>query len=286
MNCQFFNLFFVSILLVASPLGARSETILENIQRTGVLKVAMRQDAPPFGYLNSAGEWSGFCLDFVDRLKQKIKQELGRDVLLVKLYKSTLYNRFNTINNRDAYLECGPNTIRNDIELKIDFSNPFWISGIQFLIRQEDYQQFDINGNLEDLKIGVQSYTSTQIFLAARYPQATLVEFQGATGSRRGIQALKQERIDAFTGDGILLLGEAILQGMSLGKNYRLVPEYPLTCERYGLILPQGDSQWSKLVNSVIESEQLQPIYKSWFGTELSVNLEKTADFCKSYPLK
>jgi polar amino acid transport system substrate-binding protein len=286
MNRQISPLILSLLLLVSFPFSAGGETVLEEIQRTGVLKVALRQDAPPFGYLNSAGEWSGFCLDFIDKLKQKVKQELGRDVLLVKLYKSTLYNRFETVNNKVAYLECGPNTIQNNPEIKTDFSTAFWISGTQFLIREESYREFAVNGSLKDLKIGVQLYTTTQTFLARRYPQAILEEFQGVTGSRRGIQALQQKRIDAFAGDGILLFGEAILQGLSLGENYRLVPEYPLSCEYYGLILPQGDSPWRNLVNSVIESERSQPIYKAWFGIELSKTLAKMQDFCSTFLLQ
>lgn len=286
MNRQISPLILSLMLLVCSPFSVRSETVLEEIQRTGVLKVALRQDAPPFGYLNSAGEWSGFCLDFINRLQQKVKQELGRDVLLVKLYKSTLYNRFETINNKVAYLECGPNTMQNNSEINADFSMPFWISGTQFLIREESYRDFAVNGSLKDFKIGVLLYTSTQTFLAHRYPQSILVEFQGVTGRRRGIQALQQKRIDAFAGDGILLLGEAVLQDLSLGKNYLLVPEYPLSCEYYGLILPQGDSQWRNLVNSVIESERSQPIYKAWFGAELSTILEKIPDSCTNFLLK
>lgn len=286
MNRQISPLILSLVLLVSSPFGVRGETVLEEIQRTGLLKVALRQDAPPFGYLDSAGKWSGFCLDFVDGLQQKIKQELGRDVLLIKLYKSTLYNRFETINNNVAYLECGPNTIQNNPEIKADFSTPFWISGTQFLIRQESYRDFAVNSSLKDFKIGVLLYTSTQAFIAARYPQATQVEFQGVRGRRRAIQALQQKRIDALAGDGILLLGEAVLQDLSLGKNYLLVPEYPLNCEYYGLILPQGDSQWRNLVNSVIENEKSQPIYKAWFGTELSTILEKIPDSCTDFPLK
>jgi polar amino acid transport system substrate-binding protein len=285
MNYRISHFIISLLLLTVYPLKARSEMVLEEIQRTGVLKIALRQDAPPFGYLNSAGEWSGFCLDFIDKLQQKVKQELGRDVLLVKLYKSTLYNRFETVNNKVAYLECGPNTIQNNSAIKADFSTFFWISGTQFLIRKENYQEFGVNGNLKDFKVGVLSYTSTQKFLAGRYPQAILREFQGVTGRRRGIQALQQKQIDAFAGDGILLLGEAVLQGLFLGENYRLVPEYPLSCEYYGLILPQGDSQWRNLVNSVIESERSQSIYRTWFGNELSTTLEKMQKFCSTSPL-
>ena len=84
-------------------------------------------------------------------------------------------------------------------------------------------------------------------------------------GRQRGVQAVKQGTVDAFASDGILLLGEVAQQGLSL-EDYELVPEYPLTCDRYGMILPPADPQWKSLVNSVIESPRSQRILANFFA--------------------
>ena len=51
-------------LLLCLASTARAESTLDKIKRTGVLKVAIRQDAAPFGYLDANDNLQGYCLDF------------------------------------------------------------------------------------------------------------------------------------------------------------------------------------------------------------------------------
>ena len=44
------------------------------------------------------------------------------------------------------------------------------------------------------------------------------------------------------------------------------MPEKPLTCDFYGLILPEGDTQWQKTVNTFIRSQQVQKLQYEWLG--------------------
>ncbi len=259
---------------------AQEASVLEEIKRTGVLKVAVREDAVPFGYRDVNNNLSGLCLDLINLLRQQIKTELNQNILSIKLFKSTLSNRFELVEKNIVYLECGPNTISNQLEYKIEFSAPWFVTGTQFLIRQQEGEKkIDVNGSGKNLIIGVLRNTTTQELIVSKYPSATIREFQGVTGRRRGIQALQGGRIDAFASDGILLIGEALFQRLSIGRDYLLVPQSPLTCDSYGLILPQNDSQWRNLVNSIIQSPQSKQIFQEWFG-ELLPTIEATIDFC------
>lgn len=263
------------------PFAAKGETVLEEIKRTGLLKVGVREDAAPFGYRDSSGSWAGVCLDFIEVLKQRIQKESQQNIVTVKLIKSTLFNRFELIQDRIVYLECGPNTINNALDKKVEFSRAFWVTGTQFLIREESEQNFDPYGNLQGLTIGVLRYTTTAREIAQQYPRAKLQEFQGVTGRLRGIQALQQKRIDGFASEGILLIGEAIVKNLALGRDYLLVPQPPLSCEYYGLILPQGDPQWRDFVNSTILGEEMKETYRQWFSLELLQDLQETLNFCQ-----
>ena len=89
-----------------------AETILEEIQRTGVLKVGVRSDAIPFGYRDNNKELRGICLDFISVLREQLKESIDREIILVKLFISTLYNRFEIVEDKIVHFECGPNTIR------------------------------------------------------------------------------------------------------------------------------------------------------------------------------
>ncbi|ACK71410.1 extracellular solute-binding protein family 3 [Gloeothece citriformis PCC 7424] len=240
----------------------------------------MREDAVPFGYEDLDNNLSGICLDVINLIKERVQEELNQEIILVKLFQSTLFNRFELIKDGVVYLECGPNTIRESPDLEVAFSAPFFVTGTQFIIPSGLENRFDADSSLADFTLGVLRNTTTQQLLASRYPQATIQEFQGITGRLRGIQAVQTGRIDAFASDGILLIGEATLQGLPIPEDYVLVPQPPLDCEYYGLILPKNDPQWRELVNSVIDNVKLKEILRKWV-TVISPYLEETRNFCE-----
>ena len=263
------------------PSYSQEETILEEIEETGLLKVGIREDAVPFGYRDINGDLEGLCLDFIALLREKLKQKLNKQVIAIKLYKSTLFNRFELVSDRIVDLECGPNTIRELPEYQIQFSQPFFLTGTQLLIRSEKVNSLNLNGSLENVNIGVLRNTTNEELMAEKYPLANLVKFEGVTGRYRGIQALRGGKIDAFASDGILLVGEALTQGLRLGQNYRLIPKNPIDCEEYGLILPNNDPEWWSFVNSVIKTSSAQNIYLDWFR-EIAPQIESIQLFCQN----
>jgi hypothetical protein len=102
-------------------------TILEEIKRTGLLRIAVREDAVPFGYRDLNENWTGICIDFLEILRNQVRRELDQPIILIKLFKSTLFNRFDLVNDKVVALECGPNTIRDNLSYNIDFSDPFFL---------------------------------------------------------------------------------------------------------------------------------------------------------------
>lgn len=270
-----------SLFLLLYPWGDRAlgETVLEEINRTGLIKIGIREDAIPFGYRDRNNQWEGTCLDLSNAIVEKIKQTLKNDIVTVELYESTLYNRFDLVDERTIHLECGPNTITNREDKKIEFSAPFFLTGTQLLIKKDDPNAIAPSISLENATIGVLRNTTTEKLIGDRYPLAQIQEFQGVTGRRRGVQAVQQEKIDAFASDGILLIGEATLEGLSLDRDYFLYPQSPLDCSYYGLILPSDDPQWKNLVDSVIQSPQTEIILERWFG-RIAPYLGNTLDRC------
>ncbi|MGF1481409.1 MAG: amino acid ABC transporter substrate-binding protein [Cyanophyceae cyanobacterium] len=257
------------------PLSAVAD-VLEEIRETSELRVGIRVDAAPFGFVDANGDLAGYCLRFVNLLRQQVKQALNKDVLLVRLYRSSTANRFSLVDDRIAYLECGPNTIRNNLPDSVEFSEPFFVTGTQFLVRKED--RVDPSDNLAEQTIGVLQGTTTEALLANLYPQADVRTFRGAAGRTRGVEALSRGQIDAFVSDGILLLGEVAQQNLSL-SSYELTPPRPLTCDRYGMILPANDPQWRNLVNATIESQRSQQILEDYFEDIAAVG--ETEEACQ-----
>jgi hypothetical protein len=80
---------------VELAITSREESILNEIRRTGVLKVAMRRDAPPFGYIDNQQQWSGYCVDLAAALQNYLTKKLALDVgVQVAQLPSTADNSF------------------------------------------------------------------------------------------------------------------------------------------------------------------------------------------------
>lgn len=193
---KFINAFLALLLSFnyALPTYGESETVLENIKKTGLLKVGIRSDAIPFGYRDKNQELKGICLDFFALLRDELKEKIGRDIITIKILISTLSSRFEIVEDNLVYLECGPNTIRDLPQYKVDFSNPFFITGAKLLIKKELEETFKNEQNLSELKIGILRYTSTEQFIKNEYPNVQIKFFQGVKGRLRAIQAVEQKK--------------------------------------------------------------------------------------------
>ncbi|MGK7917054.1 MAG: alpha/beta fold hydrolase [Prochloraceae cyanobacterium] len=263
--------------VIATP-TPREETVLTEIQRTGKLEVALRKDAPPFGYLDEEGNWTGYCVDLIDSLANHLAKKLNlRDGIEVIPLPSSLDNRFELVQNDTVHLECGPNTIRSDVE-KVTFSEPFFISGTHFLVKSSKAEQIKAGGDLQGIRTGVLRKTTTEQFIQERYPQTQTVYFEGPTGTTEALKALIGGKIDIFANDGILSIGEVVNQNLDV-DNYALVPKIPLTCDFYGTILPNDDPQWRDTVNSFLKEQKTQQVWDQWF-TELFPYVLLNLDYC------
>ena len=283
-----FGLLLTTTFVLGLQFPAHSQTVLETIKETGVLKVAIREDAAPFGYVNSADNLQGFCLDFFALLETKLEEQLPRNSLATRLLKSTVSNRFNLIEEGLSDIECGPNTIRELSSTEVTFSRPFFDTRTQFLVATEQVDVANLDGDLANIKIGVIRNTTTEELIRERYPDASIVLFSGVTARTRGVQAVAQGKIAAMASDGILLRAEAAQQDLPVA-DFALIPTASIDCEnlvfarsdRYGMIIPK-DAQWQDFVNSVIVSPEFQRLFAQWFRSIQSFPTEEEIDngFC------
>ena len=255
------------------------ENILAQIQNTKTLTIAMRADAAPFGYIdNQDGLWKGYCKDLADSLGEYLAEELNisSGLEVIKL-PSSLENRLQLVQQGTVHLECGPNTIRTD-KNKVGFSDFFFVSGTRFLVANGNAAKVKTESSLEGVQIGVLPNTTTAEFVQKTYPQAEVVYFQGEKGRMEGVAAIANGSIDTFVSDEVLLSGEIERQNLAR-ENYQLIPEQPLTCDFYGLILPKGEDQWLDLVNVFLRSPQYRKLQNEWLGDYIPQALSD-ADYC------
>jgi predicted dienelactone hydrolase/ABC-type amino acid transport substrate-binding protein len=256
-------------------------SVLQTIQKTGVLKAGIRDNASPFGSFEAKKQATGYCVDLLNLMTQKLQTQLNRSIKL-QLVPSSLPKRFSMVQEGQVQLECGPNTITANPALKTSFSTPFFITGTHFLVKTANQSQFDPKNFPPNITLGTYQQTTTAKFIEQQYPKAKKTYFEGPTAQADGWNALSTGKIDALAGDGILLV-TALGQKKLAGNPFTLVPEQPLTCDAYGLILPAGDRPWENTVNQIIGSPEARVVWDKWFKT-LYPYIYLNIDYCADRP--
>lgn len=248
--------------------GTLAQTALQDLRQNGILRVGIRKDAAPFGYLEG-NNWKGLCIESAELLRANLEQKLNRAIQLEKietnLNEASGNGRFQSVASKRAHLECGPNTILKHPPQGITYSLPFLYSGTYLFVKPENKLRVNPSGFLQDVIIGVLGGSLTQQFVAGRYQLAQQQIYQGQSGRQRAVKDAIEGKIDAFASDGMLLLGEALRQGLNQTQ-YAIIPDRPLTCISYGMILPANDPEWVETVNNFIRDRRATELMERTFG--------------------
>ncbi len=250
------------VISVLFPQISRARTVEQDIEKTGVLKVGVREDSPLFGF---GSEKAGYCTDFANSLAENLSQQLGKTIK-TELVKSTTQNRWDLVKDGTVHLECGPNTIAPDREQEygIKFSQPFFVTATQVFTRIDSTEE-----SLKSGTIGIIKGTTNEQEIRLLYPDKQIND--SFTSRSQGINAVQLQEIKGFASDGILLEGTASVLEINPNKYTLVTPligNIPL-CAAYGMILPEGkkNSQWHDTVNSwIAKSGQAEEIWKTWFN--------------------
>ncbi|MEG5028961.1 hypothetical protein QUB36_17965 [Microcoleus sp. AT8-B1] len=89
--------------------------------------------------------------------------------------------------------------------------------------------------------------------------------YEGIAGRQSGVKDAVSGTIDALASDGMLLVGEALRQGLTPSQ-YSVRPEQPLTCISYGMILPASDTEWQETVNNYIRNQSSTNLLEKVLG--------------------
>ena len=253
---------------------SQASTVEQDIEKTGVLKIGIREDSPLFGF---GSDKAGYCNDFANSLAENLSQKLGKTIN-VESIQSTTQDRWDLVKDGTVHLECGPNTItvEREQEYRIKFSKPFFVTATQVFTRVESTEE-----SLQTGTIGIIKGTTNEQEFRLVYPDERIDDsFERRS---QGIAAVQLQEIDGFASDGILLEGTALALDINT-EQYTLVTPLvgnrPL-CAAYGMILPENDSQWHDTVNSwIAKSGQGAKIWENWFQ-ELLPYIGEILDACQ-----
>jgi arginine/lysine/histidine/glutamine transport system substrate-binding/permease protein len=217
------------------------------------LVVSTEPAFPPFVYITEAGELVGFDVDLVN----EVARRLGLKVYFAYIPFDGLMA---TLEAETADASVDAITITAKRDESIDFSRPYFKSGLAIAVRRDDAS---IN-NLQDLsgkKIAVKLGT-TGAALASRVPNAQLVTFDSA---EKALIDLEKGNVDAVIKDKPTTLGMIEMANI---KDVRLLDTL-LTEEYYGIALPPGSPNKpfiDAVLDDMLADGTIAALHRKWFG--------------------
>jgi len=239
---------------------------LDDIRRAGVLRVGVFDANPPFGYADAkTGQPVGLDVDYA----QEIAKKLG---VKLELRATNPANRVPLLTSGKVDIVAANFTITDERKKQIDFSTPYFASGLQFIARKGVLKQPD-DLKKDGIRLGVDKGTTQETTLREGYPNARVIAYDD---SPLALTALRSGAIQAFAQDGAKL--GALLATLP-NRNELEISPFVLTREYMGIGIPKGDAQLTATIDQILQGLEKDGtaarIYDRWFGPKSAAPLPR-----------
>ncbi|NWD67220.1 ABC transporter substrate-binding protein [Pseudomonas gingeri] len=237
---------------------------LEDIKKSGVLRVASFDSNPPFGFIDAKSKQiEGLDVDYAKAIADKLGIKL-------QLQPTNPANRVPLLVANKVDLVLANFTITPERAEQVNFSIPYFSSGQQFIVKKGTLKSQD---DLNKWRVGVDKGTVNEAVLREKFPGAKVVAYDDTPFA---FTALRNGNVQAITQDGPKLIG--LLANVPDKDKYE-VPPFTISNDLIGVGVPKGETALTNVVNeTLVELEtkgQAQKIYDAWFGPDTKTPLAR-----------
>jgi ABC-type amino acid transport substrate-binding protein len=245
--------------------GAASAGVLDRVVQEKAIRIAYREDAPPFSFKDKIGEPAGFMVDLCRAVAKKVAEERNLASLSVVYVPVTAADRFDAITQQKADLLCEPTSATLSRRQLVDFSIPTFLDGASLMVRTDGPKKLD---ELVGRQVGVVAGTTTEESLRNSLKDAGIgAEVVAAKTHGDGLAMLDDGKISAYFADRSILL--FLIKDSKAPEKLRLSDDY-LSVEPYALALPRGDSDFrlavDRALSHIYRSGEIAGIFERTFG--------------------
>lgn len=249
-------------------LGSADAGTLDTVRQDKALRIAYREDAPPFSFTDLAGLPTGFTVDLCRSVAKHIGEQLNINDLKVTYVLVTAENRFDAIENGKADLLCEPTSETLSRREQVDFSIPTFVDGASLLVSGDGPGDFSA---LSGKKIGVLAGTTTEQSLRGTLASANIVaEVTPAKTHLEGLAMLDKGEIVAYFADRAIL---AYLAAKSSDPSKLRLADNYFSLEPYALALPHGDEDFrlavDRALSHIYRSGEIAIVFAHTFGNAM-----------------
>ena len=241
--------------LAACTLPARAAGV-DEIAKTGVLKVCSPGDYKPFSFAQPDGHFEGLDVDLMDALAAS----LGVKAEFVKTSWAKLMDDFTS---GKCDLAAGGISVNLERQKKAWFGSAYMVNGKTPLVRCADVARFQSVAAIDQagVKVITNPGGSNERFARANFKTASLTVYSDNLGI---FNEVLSGRADVFVTES----AEAMVQQKLVPGLCAVNPDKPLQYGEMGFMLPKGDvitkayvDQWLHLIKA---NGEYQRIAKRW----------------------
>jgi ABC-type amino acid transport substrate-binding protein len=250
------TVFLVLGILFFASVGDVMGGTLQHVTARGKLIAGVRTDFPPMGFVDKEGMNRGLDVDIAKFLSKRLfGNEEAVDFITV-----TAGDRIHFLTSGKVDILLASMTITEERKKVIDFSTPYFISGLLILVpensRIKKYQ--DLAGKKVATIVG----TTGDKAIKELVPTAERIRFQR---NPEALKALLDRQVDAFVQDDVLLIEMEEKSPKLKRANWK-----PFRPAYYGLGVRKGDEEWLNFVNASLrdlkKSGEYEKLLEKWFG--------------------
>ena len=254
--------------VAALALASADAGTLDHVRQDKALRIAFREDAPPFSFTDDSGLPAGFMIDLCGSVAKHIGEQLNISDLKVAYVLVTAENRFDAIENGKADLLCEPTSQTLSRREHVDFSIPTFVDGASLLVGGDAPSDFRA---LSGKKIGVLAGTTTEQSLRDTLASANIAaEIAPAKTHQDGLAMLDKGEIVAYFADRAIL--SYLASKSSDPSKLRLAGNY-FSLEPYALALPHGDEDFrlavDRALSHIYRSGEIAILFAHTFGNQV-----------------
>lgn len=253
-------------LLVCLPAQAQLSGTLAKIKEARKITLGIRENIPPFSYLDDHQKVVGFSIDICMKIVEAVKRELGEPDLEIATAPVTSSSRIPLMVNGSIDLECGTTTNNVERQKQVAFSNTFFLSASKLMAKKSSGVRLvrDLKGKAVST---VSGSTTVPLLIRANNDLGLGLNIIGARDTAEGFLLLETDRAAAFAMDDVQL---AIMAALSRDPAAYAIGEENLNDpEPYGIMLRRDDPAFKAVVDratgELFRSPEMAALYARWF---------------------
>jgi glutamate transport system substrate-binding protein len=229
----------------------------KELSDSGSIKIGVKIDQPGIGYQEPGADApEGFDIE----MGRIIAARLGIDEDKIEWVETVSDNREPFLDQGTVDIVIASYSITDDRRKIVGQAGPYYVTGQQLLVREEDKDKITGPDDLQGIKVcSVEGSTSLarveEEYGAQPVPFATYSEC---------VDQLENKTADAVTTDGAILLGYAAEDP----DNLEVVGD-AFSEERYGIGFKKGDTEMCEFLNETIENSYDDGTWESAFEATL-----------------